>query len=115
VATRILRSVAFFLGHLLTAVITTEIFTEELAYVFHASTIRGMLHKEYALNVIFAFALGYFVYYKWHSEPAKWIWVVGVLWFLDRALAAARPLLSLDWRAQFWCRPLPDVWTILWD
>jgi hypothetical protein len=80
--------IAVFAGHLLTALITTEIFAEELFYVFHATSTSQRLYREYALSVIFAFALGYFVYYKWHSAPGKWIWIVAVVLFADRALSA---------------------------
>jgi hypothetical protein len=79
--------IAVFVGHVLTAVITTAIFEEGFS-VFRASTIRGLLHKEYTLSVTIAFVLGYFVYYKWHSAPGKWIWIAGVLCFAEGALAA---------------------------
>jgi hypothetical protein len=63
-------------GHVLTALITTNIFDNELSHVLHASTPREVLHRGYALTAIIAFVLGYFVYYKWHSAPGKWIWIV---------------------------------------
>ena len=75
-------------GHVLTALITTNIFDNELSHVLHASTPREVLHRGYALTAIIAFVLGYFVYYKWHSAPGKWIWIVGVLWFVERAFSA---------------------------
>jgi hypothetical protein len=39
------------------------------------------------MNATIAFALGYFVFYKWHSEPGKWIWAVGVILFAERSLS----------------------------
>jgi hypothetical protein len=86
-ALRILRVIAV-VGHVLTALITTNIFDNELSHVLHASTPREVLHRGYALTATIAFVLGYFVYYKWHSAPGKWIWIVGVLWFVERAFSA---------------------------
>jgi len=45
-----------------------------------------MLQREYTLSATIAFALGYFVFYKWHSEPGKWIWALGVVSFAERSL-----------------------------
>ena len=87
---RLLRTIGIFIGHVLTALITTNIFDNELSHIFRASTPREVLHRGYALSAIVAFALGYFVYYKWHSAPGKWIWMVGVLWFAERAFSAWR-------------------------
>jgi hypothetical protein len=86
-AIRIFRVVGVFAGHALAAVIGTAIFQEELSNIFHAKTITEMLHQEYALSAIVAFALGYFVYFKWHSAPGKWICIAGVLWFTHGALS----------------------------
>ncbi len=79
--------VGLFAGHTLAAVIATAIFQEELSHIFHAKTLTEMLHREYAVSAIVAFTLGYFVYYKWHSGPGKWIWIVGFLWFAHGALS----------------------------
>jgi hypothetical protein len=105
VAIRSLRWIAVFIGHFLTALITTNIFENELSHVLHASTPREVLLRGYALTATIAFALGYFVYYKWHSAPAKWIWVVGVLWFAERALSVWQERHSVLTRsAQSWNR-----------
>lgn len=79
-----------FAGHFLTAMITTNIFDNELGRVLHFSTVRAILQREYAFNVTIAFALGYFVFYKWRSEPGKWIWVVGVVLFTEQSLSIWR-------------------------
>ena len=89
-ALRILRSVAIFIGHFLTAVITTNIFDNELGRVLHLGTVRAIMQREYAFNATIAFALGYFVFYKWHSDPGKWIWVAGMVLLAEQSLSIWR-------------------------
>ena len=86
-AVRPLRAVGFFVAHFLAASIGTKIFEEELSHVFHASTLGEMLRREYVVSVIIALALGYFVYYKWHSASGKWVWIAGALFFVYRAVS----------------------------
>jgi hypothetical protein len=85
---RIFRALAVLAGHFLAAVVATKLFEEELSHVFPGGTLREVLRREYLLSAIFAFVLGYFVYYKWRSAPAKFVWIVGALLFTDRALSA---------------------------
>jgi hypothetical protein len=46
---------------------------------------QGGYAKELILSAAVAFLLGGFVYYRWQSGAAKWIWIVGVcglMWLL---------------------------------
>ncbi len=100
---KVLRATASLVGNWLTAAIGTAIWNAEFEHIFHPGTIRGLYIREILLSAVVAFLLGYFVFYKWRSAPAKWVWVVGVLGFTWRATldtpstpAATATLLSLD-------------------
>jgi hypothetical protein len=45
-----------------------------------------------------AFVLGFFVYYFWKTPSSKWVWVAGVVWFTQRAVAY--------WESQHYLRVL---------
>ena len=45
------------------------------------------MHREYVVSFTIAFALGCLVYYKWHSASGKWVWIVGALFFVYRAIS----------------------------
>ena len=94
-AIRVARWIAVFAGNFLAAMLTTRIFDEEVSHAFRAHTAAGALEREYALSAIIALVLGYFVYYKWQSEPGKWIWVAGVLWFGERVLSTRQAYSSV--------------------
>ena len=101
---KVLRATASFLGNCLTAVIGTAIWNTGLEHVFHPRTIKGIYLTEIALSGVVAFLLGYFVFYKWKSAPAKWVWVVAVIVLAWRATLPTPhtpvemvSLYSLDW------------------
>ena len=76
---KVLRGAASFVGNVLTALIGTAIWDAGLSRIFHPRTIRGIYLTEIGLSAVIAFLLGYFVFYKWKSAPAKAVWVVAVL------------------------------------
>src|SRR5580692_6358201 len=84
--TKWLRSGGMFLGHLLAALIGTGIFESEIYRIFAPSTSNGRLLKATILSAAIAFALGYFVFWKWRSQSAKWLWIIGLCWFGQRAV-----------------------------
>lgn len=46
-----------------------------------------MMYKTYFENAVISLALGYFVYYKWRSGPAKWVWIAGPFLFVREAVS----------------------------
>ncbi len=101
---KVLRVIASFVGNWLTAVIGTAIWSAGLYRIFHARTVGGVYLKEIFLSAVIAFLLGYFVFYRWKSVPAKWVWVVGVVGLAWRATLRSPTtpgetvsLYSLDW------------------
>jgi hypothetical protein len=85
-AARTFRAIGAFLWNLLTAIVGTTIIDAETHSIFPPPTLAGRLLREDILGAIVAFGLGYFVYYKWKSTSAKWIWTLGVFWLGLRAL-----------------------------
>jgi hypothetical protein len=86
-AGKLLRWAAAFVGNFLTAIITTRIFEADFSVIYRARTAGGMLEREYIFGALLAFALGYFVYHKWRSGSAKWVWIAGALLFVREAVA----------------------------
>jgi hypothetical protein len=78
---RMLRAIGMLVGNLLTVMVGISAFVSELYGIFPAQTPGGGLRKETVLSAVVAFGLGYFVYYKWRSASAKWIFVAGLCWF----------------------------------
>jgi hypothetical protein len=89
-AIQLLRTAFLFAVNFCAAALVTNYFSNELSHVFPPKTSAGLLHREYIIGALIALALGYFVFYKWRSAPAKWVWIAGVLWFAREAV----PLLS---------------------
>jgi hypothetical protein len=87
-----LRAAGWFLGNVLTASIGTKTATDELGLshllrrIVHPDTFGGRALEDDILTALIAFALGYFVYYKWRSSSAKWVWPIGLGWLTYRVL-----------------------------
>jgi uncharacterized membrane protein len=86
-----LRFLALLLLHLVVAVIGTAALDTVLrrAIPIPPHTRTAVLWKEVALSVICAFLIGFGVWQRWRSEPAKWTWVIPCLWFAFGLLAVA--------------------------
>jgi hypothetical protein len=82
---RALRWTLCFIGHFLVAEVATNMFSN--AWGNFARTADGMFAWGYTKDAILAAVLGYFVFYKWRSTSAQWIWTVGVVAFAVRVAA----------------------------
>ncbi len=85
-AIQLLRTAFVFVVNFCAAALVTNYFSSDLSHVFPPRTTAGLLHREYMISALIALALGYFVFYKWRSAPAKWVWIAGVLWFAREAV-----------------------------
>lgn len=84
--------IAVLILNLIISIIGTAIVETPLLRIFHADTIHAVLIREYLLSAIVAGLIGFFVGMWWRSQTAKWLWIVGILWFALRAL----PLVFAD-------------------
>ncbi len=73
--------------HFFAAVLIPNFFSSDFSHIFPQRTPTAIVYREYAISGVVALALGYFVFYKWRSSTAKWIWVVGALWFAWEAVS----------------------------
>jgi hypothetical protein len=85
-AIQLLRAAFLFAVNFFAAAVVTNYFSNDLSNVFPPKTSAGLLHREYVIGALIALAMGYFVFYKWRSAPAKWVWIAGVLWFAREAV-----------------------------
>ena len=79
------RVLSALIGNFLVAAVGTGISEGAFYSFYHPVSIQGGYAKELILSAAVAFLLGGFVYYRWQSGPAKWIWIVGVcglIWLL---------------------------------
>ena len=79
------RVLSALIGNLLVAALGTGISEGAFYNFYHPASIQGGYAKELILSAAVAFLLGGFVYYRWQSGAAKWIWIVGVcglIWLL---------------------------------
>ena len=76
--------------HFFAAVLIPNFFSSDFSHIFPQRTPTAIVYREYAISVVVALALGYFVFYKWRSSTAKWIWVVGALWFAWEAVSIGK-------------------------
>jgi hypothetical protein len=80
-----LRALAALIGNFLVAVLGTAISEQAFYNLYHPTSLQGGYAKELILSAGVAFLLGGFVYYKWNTGAAKWIWIVGacgLIWLL---------------------------------
>jgi hypothetical protein len=79
------RVLSALIGNFLVAEVGTGISEGEFYNFYHPVSFQGGYAKELILSVAVAFLLGGFVYYRWQSGAAKWMWIVGVcglIWLL---------------------------------
>lgn len=87
-----LRSVGLFAFNCLIAIGGTAVITSEIHFNQHE--LQTYAFKVDIADSVGALALGYFVYRRWQYSAAKWIWVAGFCWWIQRALAL--------WLQQHW-------------
>jgi hypothetical protein len=87
---RLLRETGLFVFHLFIALMGTAVVESSIFPLIRGDTPRMFLFQANLLNASIAFAWGYFVYWRWQTAPAKWIWVAGLLWFGQRLLLHAK-------------------------
>jgi hypothetical protein len=78
-----LRIAGLFLANLFAAVVGTAVIEAGISFGISNPKTIGLL---VAKDLIVAFALGYFSYFKLKSATAKWVWVAGLCWFGQRAI-----------------------------
>src|SRR5215472_1706066 len=73
-------------AHLVAAVFGAAMFSFEVTHMLRFPDWHKRIEADDCVRALVSFGLGYFVYHKWKSGAAKWIWVVGVAWFVQGAL-----------------------------
>jgi len=89
----------------LAAVIGTSVIAQE--FHFHPSTLLGMMVLSEIRSAIIALALGFVVYYVWRTKSSRWVWVLGLVWFVYGAVAY--------WNSQHYLRIVRSSHSIFWD
>jgi hypothetical protein len=82
---RVLRAIGAYLLNFAIAAVFTNALRNDFILRRGASA-TGFLLRNYAFDAAITLALGYFVFRRWHWESAKWVWIVGVCLFLQRAV-----------------------------
>lgn len=95
-AIKVGRIVLGLLLNLLAVLIGTAILSSVLGRGYwHPHTIQSLLRVSYSYDIIAAGLLGFFIYRRFRTITAKWVWVIAVLWFLIRTftlIGSASPL-----------------------
>ncbi len=94
---RPVRVVGAFVGNWLAAVAGTAMTEDEFKPFYHPATFGGLYMREILLSTVVASLLGCFVYYKWKSATAKWIWIYGACYLAWQAGARLAPTYIPDW------------------
>jgi hypothetical protein len=68
--------------NLVIAVFGTAVIESPISSRIKVHTLLGILQQEYVLNAICGCLLGYIVYRRRQPTAAKWLWSVGVGWFV---------------------------------
>lgn len=82
----LLRVCASLLLNLAQAVFGTALIEALLPHV-HAETLVAILTKEYIMSATIAFGAGYFIYRRWRTAPAQWVWLAGACWIGYRVVS----------------------------
>src|SRR5450432_240922 len=82
---RILRFVGLLIWNALIALFGTKMFTSPFASVFSNRPLELYTVKADAVCAAAALFVGCFAYSRWRQEPAKWVWLLGLCWFGQRA------------------------------
>jgi hypothetical protein len=85
-----LKFVGLLLINLAAAVIGTAILDTEVRGMIPSHTIAAIVWKEIILSIVCAAFIGFFMWRRWRSTAAKWIWVLAVPWFVFGYLVTAR-------------------------
>lgn len=90
----LIRGIGVFLVNLFVAVMGTTVL-EGLPYrVFKTRTPGMYLIRDYLINVLIPFGLGYSVYLRWRPAQWKWVGAAGLMWLglgVFRLWAAGSP------------------------
>ncbi len=79
---RVLRWTGLYLGHILTALFITALFTTEIGRLLRPrSTPLGIVQHEWVLSIACAAAIGLLMFRTWRWRGALWVWVLPTLWF----------------------------------
>jgi hypothetical protein len=81
----IIRIAAIFVFNLLLAAWVTTVIVEPFNHGFDISDLPQMIRKGLILSAVAAFGLGFSVFWTWRRSESKWVWVVGVGLFAERA------------------------------
>jgi len=77
---------ALFVSNLLLAAFLTTVIVQPFNHGSDISDLPYMLRKGLILGALAAFGLGFSVFWTWRRSESKWVWVVGVGLFAERAL-----------------------------
>jgi hypothetical protein len=80
------RAVLLFVGNCLTASIGPAALERPIILLIRPRPTMAAYVREDVATSALALGLGAFVWWKWRYGAAKWTWIVGLCWFLQRAL-----------------------------
>jgi len=91
-AVRAARRLAAFVLNTLAAIIGTAVL-ESSAYAIwrptaaalHLNSVAVITSTEWVFSIAFAGLIGFFVWRRWQTGTAKWVWLLPLVWFLFRA------------------------------
>ena len=67
--------------HTIVALIGTAILEGATAKAFRPQALAGVLWKEWALSLLCAAVIGFFMWRTWRVSAAMWVWVLPSVWF----------------------------------
>jgi len=82
----LIRIAAIYVLNLLLAAFVTTVFVPPFNHGSDISDLAHMLRKGLILGAVAAFGLGFSVFWTWRQSASKWVWVVGVGLFAEKAL-----------------------------
>lgn len=83
---RVARASGAFLLNVSVACVATNIVTSPFSHASGVLNISQLMWEQEWLNAAASFGLGYSVYRWWKPVTSKWVWVVGLCWFTQRAV-----------------------------
>ena len=96
-----------FLLHLLFAWLGTAALVSVAEHPTRLSPVSHLILQEDLLSSVAAAGLGYSVYRIWRSQPMRWVWLGGLLWFARGAFRS--------WSEQRTLGVLQNGHSIFWD
>jgi len=88
---RWLRTAGSVLINILLAIFGTTVIEHPFSLMITVHTIPEILQRTYLLIVVCGCLLGYFVYRIWQPHTARWLWIVGIGWFVLGAMPLLPP------------------------